>query len=699
MGKMEFNRTELAYEFMERCVRLYDHIELSCRAAILPGTRPTVQLAIGEELKSHLFTLLEDSFKFVDSNPIFSDFKKYFEDRLQHLAVVHIFGLPRIPRAHEPIEIVSYLRQTVFGSLDQVRAKKYANLRIFSTERLGNETHMAFSLAQAKMRLRLNDITNVTEMLEKLTEREEETIPLISLPRIDLNSPSSWPILFHELAHIEVSIDDVWSNYLSLVKPSQQKLALDAIADYSATSDPADVQGELRSWLLECWCDAFGVVCAGPAIFFAQLHSFAFSSPGYMRQNSVKGLKYPPAWFRLKLILAFSQARLDGAHEETRKMVCKAMEDEKKLIANLVGQEVLFDSNLSVLISVFKEFIRTAFPRQDYQLGAQISSSNLRQLVEDLSLGLPIPSINDTSEGEPQRAASPAEILLAGWIYRCTELRKKFESSLFPKDSARLVDAQTVVAQVKRADESLKRSIQMAEWFAILNKASIQEPTKQEGISEADLLHHVPAGVLSDRDLKVLMLAKKLRIIPLIDPKFQIRGTVIDLRLGHNFEIFPSSVPRIVDAMLDSDDNISDSVEVDIDFGQGMDIGPGQFMLAHTLEYIKLPTNVAAQVEGRSSFARIGLQVHMTANLVEAGFDGCLTLEILNSGPSSIRLYPGMRIAQLRFFRLASEPQYPYGHSGENKYRGRLSHNKTRQFSDWETKAIDDAKLRFSIKG
>jgi dCTP deaminase len=151
--------------------------------------------------------------------------------------------------------------------------------------------------------------------------------------------------------------------------------------------------------------------------------------------------------------------------------------------------------------------------------------------------------------------------------------------------------------------------------------------------------------------------------------------------------------------MLDSDDNISDSVEVDIDFGQGMDIGPGQFMLAHTLEYIKLPTNVAAQVEGRSSFARIGLQVHMTANLVEAGFDGCLTLEILNSGPSSIRLYPGMRIAQLRFFRLASEPQYPYGHSGENKYRGRLSHNKTRQFSDWETKAIDDAKLRFSIKG
>ena len=87
-------------------------------------------------------------------------------------------------------------------------------------------------------------------------------------------------------------------------------------------------------------------------------------------------------------------------------------------------------------------------------------------------------------------------------------------------------------------------------------------------------------------------------------------------------------------------------MEVDYDSLDGLEIAPGQFVLGHTLEYLKLPANVAAQIEGRSSFARLGLQVHMTANLVEAGFDGCLTFEIANAGHSTIKLYPGMRFAQ-----------------------------------------------------
>jgi deoxycytidine triphosphate deaminase len=84
----------------------------------------------------------------------------------------------------------------------------------------------------------------------------------------------------------------------------------------------------------------------------------------------------------------------------------------------------------------------------------------------------------------------------------------------------------------------------------------------------------------------------------------------------------------------------------------------------------------------------------MTANLVEAGFDGCLTLEIANCGHSTIKLYPGMRIAQLRFFRLVTPPAVPYGAMSGNKYRGLLSHNKTQQFSDWEVEAFNAAKER-----
>ena len=700
---LEIHRSALAFEFIERCVRLYDHVERSCNHAILPGTRPTVQVTIGDELKDHLFELLEQAIGFYSSNADIERFKTYFKNRLEHLASVHIYGLVRIPRAREPIEIVSYLRQTSFAALNHDQAIKYGSVRIFATELLGNSTHANFDLLDAKRILAAKDSPDrVSDLAEALLTEipSERRSPLISLPRVDLNAPSSWPSLFHEIAHIDVSIDDVWANFTRNVAESQQALALQAVAAFAVGGDQADVIAELKGWLLECWCDAFAVVCAGPAVFFAQLHSFAFSAPGYLEQHVRRGLRYPPAWFRLKLILAFSEARLDGAHEETRRLVCKAMEDEKKLITELFGHRTVYDANLDMLLTIFKEFIRAAFPRESYSLAGQISSANLKQLVNDLSEGLPIPSLSATIDGGPQRAASSSEILLAGWIYRCTAFRSSIGRILDDASSATSREiAGYLIAQVKRADEALKRSIQMSEWFEILNEAAISELRDSSGIiNEATPVNIDSPGVLSDRDLNTLMSNDCLRIIPLIDAKFQVRGTVIDLRLGHNFEIFPSSVPRIVDPMMSEDLQSSDSLEVDVDFGQGLNIGPGQFLLAHTLEYIKLPANVAAQVEGRSSFARIGLQVHMTANLVEAGFDGCLTLEVVNNGPSSIRLYPGMRIAQLRFFRLANAPQYPYGVSGENKYSGRLSHNKTQQFSDWETKAINQAKIRFGIK-
>jgi dCTP deaminase len=701
---IEAHRSALAFEFIERCVRLYDHVDRSCAHAILPGTRPTVQVTIGDELKGHLFELLEQAIGFYSSKADLERFKTYFKNRLEHLASVHIYGLARIPRAREPIEIVSYLRQTSFAALSQDQAVKFGNVRIFATELLGNGTHANFDLINAKRILEAKDSpASVADLAETLLAEtpSEHRSPLISLPRVDLNAPASWPCLFHEIAHIDVSIDDVWANFTKNVADSQRALAREAVAAYAVAEDHADVTAELRGWLLECWCDAFAVVCAGPAIFFSQLHSFAFSAPGYLEQHVRRGLKYPPAWFRLKLILAFSEARLDGAHEETRRFVCKAMEDEKKLITELFGHKAVYDSNLDTLLTIFKEFIRAAFPRESYSLAGQISSANLKQLVNDLADGLPIPSLSATIDGGPQRAASSSEILLAGWIYRCTKFRNNIGRILDQTTGSTNGEvAGYLIAQVKRADEALKRSIQMAEWFAILNDAAISKTGDGSNIVAATEPVNIDSpGVLSDRDLNTLMANDTLRIVPLIDAKFQVRGTVIDLRLGHNFEIFPSSVPRIVDPMVSDDRQSSDSLEVDVDFGQGLNIGPGQFLLAHTLEYIKLPSNVAAQVEGRSSFARIGLQVHMTANLVEAGFDGCLTLEVVNNGPSSIRLYPGMRIAQLRFFRLANTPQYPYGVSGENKYSGRLSHNKTQQFSDWETNAINEAKIRFGIRG
>ncbi len=81
---------------------------------------------------------------------------------------------------------------------------------------------------------------------------------------------------------------------------------------------------------------------------------------------------------------------------------------------------------------------------------------------------------------------------------------------------------------------------------------------------------------------------------------------------------------------------------------------PGQFVLAYTKERVKLPNYLSGRIEGRSSFARLGISIHQTAPTVHATFEGQLRLEILNNGPYECRLSPDLRICQLVLERLGS---------------------------------------------
>jgi dCTP deaminase len=85
---------------------------------------------------------------------------------------------------------------------------------------------------------------------------------------------------------------------------------------------------------------------------------------------------------------------------------------------------------------------------------------------------------------------------------------------------------------------------------------------------------------------------------------------------------------------------------------QGYQLAPHEFILARTLEVVKFPIqakppHLAARIEGKSSRGRIGLIVHCTAPTVHPGFEGSLTLEIVNLGPAPIIMAPNMYIAQL----------------------------------------------------
>lgn len=92
----------------------------------------------------------------------------------------------------------------------------------------------------------------------------------------------------------------------------------------------------------------------------------------------------------------------------------------------------------------------------------------------------------------------------------------------------------------------------------------------------------------------------------------------------------------------------------------GFALEPGKFVISNTLERVSLPICptrpcYSARVEGRSSYARVGLLVHFTAPTIHAGFDGTITLELMNFGSNSIMLYPDIYICQLIFEKVDGE--------------------------------------------
>lgn len=94
----------------------------------------------------------------------------------------------------------------------------------------------------------------------------------------------------------------------------------------------------------------------------------------------------------------------------------------------------------------------------------------------------------------------------------------------------------------------------------------------------------------------------------------------------------------------------------------GYDLVRNKLVLAFTREYVDLreDTKYAARVEGKSSLARLGLSVHVTAPTIHAGFDGCVRLEIINHGPLRIKLRSGMPICQLIFEQTLGTPDKGY---------------------------------------
>lgn len=158
-------------------------------------------------------------------------------------------------------------------------------------------------------------------------------------------------------------------------------------------------------------------------------------------------------------------------------------------------------------------------------------------------------------------------------------------------------------------------------------------------------------------------LSQRLIVSPLLDEASQAKAgqAAVDVRLGFDFALVSPSQHGSIDEFGNGDTPLSLSSlyrREFVPFGRSIVIHPHQFLLAQTLEYLRLPTDLMAYVVGRSTWGRLGLIV-ATAVGIHPGFAGSLTLELRNLGETPLTLYPGQAVAQLFFHRVENSEGQP----------------------------------------
>jgi dCTP deaminase len=182
--------------------------------------------------------------------------------------------------------------------------------------------------------------------------------------------------------------------------------------------------------------------------------------------------------------------------------------------------------------------------------------------------------------------------------------------------------------------------------------------------------------LLSDRDIRTQIEAGRIGLEPLNMELIQ--PSSMDVRLDRFFRLFDNHKYPFIDPREQQDD-LTRFVEVDKD--EAFILHPGEFVLGSTFEFVTLPNDIAARLEGKSSLGRLGLLTHST-------------LELSNTATLPIKLWPGMKIGQLCFFQLSSESENPYGSSKYgSRYQGQRGPTASRSYLNFHVTDVGNNPL------
>lgn len=182
--------------------------------------------------------------------------------------------------------------------------------------------------------------------------------------------------------------------------------------------------------------------------------------------------------------------------------------------------------------------------------------------------------------------------------------------------------------------------------------------------------------LLSDRDIRAELDTGRVVLEP-YEPGM-VQPSSVDVRIDRYFRLFDNHKYPVIDP---SQEQPELTRLVEVPAGEAFVLHPGEFVLASTYEGVTLADDIAARLEGKSSLGRLGLLTHSTAGFIDPGFSGHVTLELSNVATLPMKLWPGMKIGQLCFFRLSSPAEHPYGSTESgSRYQGQRGPTASRSY-------------------
>lgn len=183
--------------------------------------------------------------------------------------------------------------------------------------------------------------------------------------------------------------------------------------------------------------------------------------------------------------------------------------------------------------------------------------------------------------------------------------------------------------------------------------------------------------ILSDKLIKEEIVNHRIKIAGVND--LYIGPSSLDLHLDNKAMILKHSNQAIR-----TDEDCSERFEEYSDWDE-ITIYPGEFYILHTKEFMSFPRDVAGFIQGRSSIARLGINVH-AAGFFDPGFAGTATLEVTNFTNVPITIPKDTRICQMVFLRVDGEVDVDYSQKKDSKYMGQCAPKLTEIQKDYENK-------------